>query len=253
MQLKIVCGIFVFGFVLFIGFRFYYKLFSDKPVEDSEPKFDFFNFVLKRLLGAFLFLSSLFIICTSFNTEANSWSKSETLYFDIVRKEKNLGYICLKKFTIDNVVKFEIESEVNTKILFNFKANSKEVYIYKKDTLLYSSIHRIINNRVKVDQTIQYQNGFYYLSEKNYERIINSNVINYNLVKLYFEEPQSVAKVFCDKHKVHLNLTKISPKSYKINFPDKTYNIFHYQNNKCKSVEAVGSFYHVSLIPHSSI
>lgn len=189
----------------------------------------------------------------SFSKSSDTLSEAKTLHFDIVKKEKKLGYIHLKKIKENNTTKFEIKSEVNTKLLFNFKAKSHETYVYKSDTLIYSSIFRTMNNRVKVDQTIYYDNGSYHLRQKNKQKKLNSNIIRCNLVKLFFEKPEGISRVFCDKQQVYVQITRMNAETYKVKFPDKSYTIFYYNKNRCEAIEAVGSFYHVKLIPEYSI
>ena len=189
----------------------------------------------------------------SFTKSSDTSSEARSLHFDIVKKEKKLGYIHLKKIKENNTTKFEIKSEVNTKLLFNFRAKSQERYEYRGDTLVYSSIFRTMNNRVKVDQTIYYENGSYQLRQKNKQQKLNSNIIRCNLVKLFFERPEGISKVFCDKKRVYVKIIRMNAETYKVKFPDKSYTIFYYNDNRCEAIEAVGSFYHVRLIPKYSI
>ena len=178
---------------------------------------------------------------------------SETIRFDIVKKEKVLGFIELELIKNDKTTKFVINSEVNTKLLFNFKAKSTETYIYKKDILVYSSIYRTINDNVKVDQSIALNKGKYYLSHKKGNELLDIGAIQCNLVRLFFEEPVNRKKVYCDKLKVYVSIIRVNANTYKVTFPNKSYNVFHYRNGKCRLVEAVGSFYKVELIPNHSI
>ena len=209
-----------------------------------------FKQVLYRLLTGLKYGVPFLLI--SFNENPINNPPSESLYFDIVKKEKKLGYIRLEKIHLSETTEYNIKSEVNTKLVFNFKASSKETYIYKGDTLIHSSIYRTLNSRVKVDQTINYKNGSYHLKRKGRKKVFNSNIIRCNLVMLFFEKPKGVSKVFCDKQQVYVDIVQINSEAFKVIFPDKSYTIFYYNGNRCESIEAVGSFYHVQLIPKYS-
>jgi hypothetical protein len=51
-----------------------------------------------------------------------------------------------------------MESEVNTRFIFNFKAKAKEEVIYDNGIMTWSSIFRKLNGNVKVDKkTKQWQ------------------------------------------------------------------------------------------------
>ena len=210
-----------------------------------------FKQVLNRLLTGLKYGVPFLLI--SFNEVPDNNPLSEHLHFDIVKKEKKLGYIQLEKIHLNNTTTYKINSIVNTKLLFNFKASSKETYIYKGDTLIFSSIYRKLNNRVKVNQTIDYENGSYHLKNKGRKRVFKSSIIRCNLVQLFFEKPNGVSKVFCDKQQVYVRIIRVNEETYKVIFPDKSHTTFHYKGNRCEAIEAVGSFYQVRLIPKYSI
>ncbi len=174
----------------------------------------------------------------------------ETIRFDIVKKSKVLGFIDLQKLNSNETTTYRIQSEVNTKFLIEFKASSKETYVYENDTLIYSSIYRTINDRVKVDQSLSYNQGNYFLKQKKGNQLLNTGVITCNLIILFFEEPTNIHQVYCDKLNLNLKIQRIEPNRYKITFPNKSYNIFNYEKGKCNLIEAVGSFYKVKLVPN---
>lgn len=209
-----------------------------------------FKQLLYRLLTGLKYGVPFLLI--SFNENPNNNPLSESLYFDIVKKEKKLGYIQLEKIYLNGTTEYNVNSEVNTKLIFNFKASSKETYIYNGDTLIHSSIYRTLNSRVKVDQIIDYKNGSYHLKKKGRKKVFNSNIIKCNLIKLFFEKPKGISKVFCDKQQVYVDIVQINSETFKVIFPDKSYTIFYYKANRCELIEAVGTFYHVRLIPKYS-
>jgi len=171
------------------------------------------------------------------------------MVINIVKNNKILGFINLNKRIQNEKTTYIISSKVNTKFIIDFKATSKENYIYEKDKLVYSSIYRKINNRVKVDQSISYHEGQYYLKDKKGDGLLNIDVIKCNLILLFFDEPLNINEVFCDKLNLYLNLKKIGPCKYKVVFPNKSYNIFHYEKGKCRKIEVKGPFYKVKLVP----
>lgn len=205
------------------------------------------NRIRNRLVMGLKYGIPFFLI--SFTSGDSLTNESETIRFDIVKKEKILGFINMKKIKNAQTTRFIINSEVNTKLLINFKASSKETYIYKEDTLVYSSIYRTLNDKVKVDQSISFTKGNYYLIHNNKKQLMDIDVIKCNLAKLFFSEPVHTKKVYCDKLKIHVNVLRVTPNAYKVVFPNKSYNIYYYQDGKCKLIEAVGTFYKVKLIP----
>ena len=207
---------------------------------------DLKGFLDRLVLGLKYGLPFLLI---SFNANYEGINSEENLRFDIIKKEKVLGFIDIKKITEDQTTTFKIKSEVNAKVLVNFKASSEETYIYNTDTLVYSAIYRTVNKRVQVDQSIKLNNGKYHLTDKKRTELLDLEAIKCNLVRLFFDEPVNVKSVYCDKLNTYVRIIRMSPDIYKVVFPNKSYNLFYYQDGKCKLIEAVGSFYKVKLIP----
>jgi|31_taG_2_1085359.scaffolds.fasta_scaffold00020_11 hypothetical protein len=201
----------------------------------------FENILLKiKYMLPFLLLSML--------NSNNELSNSENKTFDIINKQESVGFIKLEKLINNNTTTYNINSQVEARILFRFRANSIEKAVYRNDTLIFSSIYRKLNNKVKVNQRITLVDNNYYLKTKQNREQLNIDVVKYSLVMLYFEEPKDINKVYCEKLKVYLQVVPMKSGTYKVNFPNGNYNIFHYVNGNCTMIEAVGSFYNVSLV-----
>ena len=206
------------------------------------------NKIIDQLITKLKYVLPFLLI--SFTSGDSLTNESETIRFDIIKKYKTLGYIDLQKLHSNETTTYRIQSEVNTKFLIEFKASSKETYVYENDTLIYSSIYRTVNDRVKVDQSLSYNQGNYYLKQKKGNQLLNTGVIKCNLILLFFEEPVNIQQVYCDKLNLNLKIQKLEPNRYKITFPNKSYTIFYYRDGRCRLIEAVGSFYRVKLIPN---
>lgn len=206
------------------------------------------NKIIDQLVTKLKYVLPFLLI--SFTSGEHKPETLETIRFDIVKKSKVLGFIDLQKLNSNETTTYRIQSEVNTKFLIEFKASSKETYVYENDTLIYSSIYRTINDKIKVDQSLSYNKGNYLLKRKKGSQVLNTGVIKCNLILLFFEEPIDMHQVYCDKLNLNLKIQKIEPNRYKVTFPNKSYNIFNYENGKCNLIEAVGSFYKVKLVPN---
>lgn len=174
----------------------------------------------------------------------------ENISFSVVKKNSSIGFINIEKRTINNITTFTVNSEVNANIIFNFTAVGKEKSVYKEDTLVYSSVYRMLNNKVKLNQALLFEKGKYVLKDKGRIENISLNVINRNLVTLFFHEPIGIEKIYADKYKIMLKITPLGDKKYKVVFPNKSISIYHYQKGKCIGVDVEGSFYKVQIVPN---
>ena len=214
----------------------------------ASNRFKLFVF-LKRIIS----LSILFLML-SFTSSEYDKPITDTVWFDVIKNGRVLGYVKMEKINNETMTKYLIDSRITTRFLLNFDVESKETYIYRGDTLVYSYMYRKINNKEKLNQKILLDKGRYYLTNrKKQKQLLNTTYISCNLVKLFFDEPIGVDKVYSDKLRVFVDLSQESKNCYKVQFPNKSYTLFYYDNKKCIAIEAIGTFYHVKLIPNFTI
>lgn len=205
---------------------------------------------LKRVIKSMVFKLKYtlpFLLLSMIPLESNV-PVVENISFSVVKKNTSIGFINIEKRTVNNITTFIVNSEVNANIIFNFNAVGKEKSVYKEDTLVYSSVYRMLNNKVKLNQALLFEKGKYILKNMGKDENIGFNVINRNLVTLFFNEPIGIDKIYADKYKVMLKITPLGNRNYKVVFPNKSISIYHYQNGKCISVDVEGSFYKVQIV-----
>lgn len=173
--------------------------------------------------------------------------KKENIEFEIFNKDKKIGYISIIKSTKGMQTAYRVESKVETKFIIKFKAIGKEISVYENDTLVYSSMYRKINRKIKVNQVVEFKHGNYYLNDKEKIELIDPKIIRCNLVQLYFKEPVGISKVYCDKQKKFLKVHSLGNGKYKVYFKKGNYSVFNYQNGECVSIDAIGTFFKVLL------
>ena len=172
---------------------------------------------------------------------------SEHVEFEILNKDRIIGFINIDKRIEGTRTTYQVASRVETKLLIKFKAIGNETSVYENDTLVYSSMYRKVNKKIKVDQIVEFKDGNYYLNDKQIVDLNDPKIIRCNLVQLYFDEPVGISKVYCDKQKRYLNIEPIGEGKYKLQFKKGNYSVFKYQNGKCISIDAVGTFFKVRL------
>ncbi|MEJ2113529.1 MAG: hypothetical protein P8X62_07530 [Flavobacteriaceae bacterium] len=150
---------------------------------------------LRKLKYIFVFL--LF----SFSTPELSSNVSETILFDVSRHNDSIGFVEIKRKTIDNVTSYIIDSEVNVRVIFNFKANGHEKSVYRDDILVYSKMYRKMNNKLKLDQSLTLENGSYIFKNKGKKEKLLFNSIKHNLVILLI---RNIKSHFQTKALVHI-------------------------------------------------
>lgn len=173
----------------------------------------------------------------------------EPIIFNIVKNNSVIGSI---KITINNSkdsVIYIIDSKVEAQFIVKYKVVSKEKYIYKNGTLIYASLYRTLNSKVKTNHSIVYIQGQYHIQTPNKTSPLNFDKIKLNLMTLYIYEPIGIASVFCDNQTQMVKVKPLGDGSYKVELSKGKYTIFHYKNGKCVKIEAVSPLFDVILIP----
>jgi len=201
---------------------------------------------LKKLVFKIKYIIPFFLLSNTSNV--NESAEVEKISFSIIKKNSRIGYIDVEKASLNKTTTYTIDSEVKVKVVFNFSAIGREKSIYKNDILVYSSVFRKQNNKVKLDQSLSLIKGKYLLKEKNKKEEINIDVINSNLVTLFFFEPIAIQEIYSDKYKKMVKIIPIGNSIYKVVLPNKSTSIYHYENGKCIMIEIVGSFFKVKLV-----
>jgi len=188
---------------------------------------------------------SLLVGLFSLKTIVNAQEKR--LEYIIKRNGDVVGNIHFTHGIAGNRTVLTMESEVNTRFIFNFKAKAKEETIYDKGIMTWSSIFRKLNGDIKVDKKTRANGNSYTVYKGNKTETLNNYPIRYNMLSVYIIEPVNITKVYSDNFQRQIDIQKIADHHYKINFPDGNYNEYFYANGVCSKIEVHHSLYSASI------
>jgi hypothetical protein len=188
----------------------------------------------------------LFVVSLSYGTNTNP---TNHITYKVVRNDEVIGTIQITCNTQNDSKTYSLESKITAKYIFKFNITGKETSIYKNGVLVYSSVFRKLNNKIKANHTIVYDKEQYHLKLADELERLDFNKIQQNLVTLYFNEPKGVTSIFCDNQKEMVKLQALGNGRYKVDFLNGKYNIFHYENGRCIKIEANSNLFNVTLIP----
>lgn len=165
----------------------------------------------------------------------------------IKRNGNEVGSIHLTEGITGNRTILTMESEVNTRFIFNFKAKAKEETIYDNGIMTWSSIYRKLNGNVKIDKKTKVNGATYTVYKGSKTEILHNYPIRYNMLSVYVSEPVHISRVYSDNFQRHIDIQKIADHHYKIKFPDGNYNEYFYQNGICSKVIVHHSLYSATI------
>jgi hypothetical protein len=177
----------------------------------------------------------------------SSSAQDKKLEYNIKRNGGIVGNIHFIQSVAGNRTILTMESEVNTRFIFNFKAKAKEETIYDSGIMTWSSIFRKLNGNVKADKKTKAVGNRYTIYEGSKTEMLNSYPIRYNMLSVYLTEPLNVPKVYSDNFQRQIDIQKIAEHHYKIKFPDGNYNEYYYTNGVCSKVEIYHSMYRATI------
>jgi hypothetical protein len=174
-------------------------------------------------------------------------SQEKKLEYNIRRNGDIVGNIHFIQRVAGNRTVLTMESEVNTRFIFSFKAKAKEEAIYDNGIMTWSSIFRKLNGNVKADKKTRAVGNAYTIYKGNKTEIVKNYPIRYNMLSVYLTEPTDVSKVYSDNFQQQIDIQKIATHHYKIKFPDGNYNEYYYTNGICSKVEIHHRVYRATI------
>jgi hypothetical protein len=167
--------------------------------------------------------------------------------YSIKRNDDVVGTIHITQGITGNRTVLTMESEVNTRFIFNFKAKAKEEAIYDNGIMTWSSIYRKLNGNVKVDKKTKANGTTYTVYKGSKTETLNNYPIRYNMLSVYISEPVNITQVYSDNFQQQVNIQKLADHHYKIKFPDGNYNEYFYTKGICSKVEIHHSLYRATI------
>src|SRR5215203_4594432 len=181
-----------------------------------------------HICRSFLLLLTCTTLCVS--------AQEKRLTYNIKRYVDVVGNIRFVHGISGSRTVLTMESEVNTRFIFNFKANAKEEVIYDNGIMTSSSIFRKLNGSVKVDKKTKANGNAYTVYRGTKTETLNNYPIRYNMLSVYIIEPVTITKVYSDNFQQQLDIQKIGDHHYKIKFPDGNYNEYFYTGGVCSKI-----------------
>lgn len=224
-------------------FLFYLYVFNKAKLNELQ--------IVNRLVSVLTFRNLKYLIpflLLSVASTSMLFNRHEEIVFKVVRKNKEIGYITINRSSLNRKTTYSLSSEVNATFILNFKAKGMEKSIYENDVLVFSSMYRTINDRLKLDQTLRLINGNYLFTNRSEQQFLHLDEIHQNLVTLFFKEPVNINKIYSDKFKQTVNIEHLGHGKYMITLPDNSTSVYHYRYGQCILIELKGSFYKVDLV-----
>ena len=176
-------------------------------------------------------------------------TKGQQFNYRVIYDGDNIGWVKVEK-TCDNnnYCKLILSSETKFRVLLSFNSSIFETSFFLNGKMIYSSQYYKLNNTIKANKKTIFNGKVYKVTEDDVSEELDITDVNFNLMCMYFLEPISIKKVYCDKQQCFSDIEKTEDGGYKIRFPNGDSNCYYYNKGICSKVKVEHSFYSVEFL-----
>ena len=143
---------------------------------------------------------------------------------------------------------FKIISDVKMRFLFQVAVFSMEESYFNNGKMTYSNFLRDVNGTRKSNRQTRAVNNNYQAYSNGKQVATYSGSIEYNIARLYSQEPVNIRSVYSDAFQQFLAIEKMEDHKYKIKLPDGNYNHYSYHNGVCFQIDVHQSLYDLQIV-----
>lgn len=181
--------------------------------------------------------SSLYLLALLICASTSLNAQVEKHEFNIIHNKKSIGTLVATKKTDDLKITYSDE----TKIVAHFLAKVNVDYTYDvvyDDGIFQNSIVLIqVNGHEHTKASTKKSGGFYqFIMDDDDEKDIKSS-INYSSIRLLFDEPEGIKKIFSEEDGSFHTMEKTGEHSYQKTSPSGHKNMYYYNQGKLQKAE----------------
>lgn len=175
-------------------------------------------------------------------------AQSKKLTYKILQGGSEVGFLTLAKKDSAGLTMLNMESSAQKRIILLISIYEKQLSIFEKGILKYTSVYRKVNGSVKTNKSLQNNGNNYEVVSNGQKNKINVADIHHNQLSLYYEEPVNYHSVYSDQYEKLLAIEKTATGQYKIKLPDGNTNYYTYTNGMLSSIKLKHIFFSAEFI-----
>ena len=176
------------------------------------------------------------------------YAQSTILNYKVTQGKDEIGWLKLQKNDSGATTFITFDSEAKKRMVFMFSVIEKQAAIFKNGILMQSYVYRKVNTDVKVNKYTVNQGNYYLVNNKTSAEKVMINGIGYNMLSIYFKEPENIKQVYSDNYERLLDIENLGNHSYKVKLPGGDANYYYYTNGACTKIKAEHTLFSVEFI-----
>lgn len=157
---------------------------------------------------------------------------AQKLNYDIYRGDSKIGTIDATRNADGAHEEFNVIADVTFRVVFKYNRQTKLEVSYQEDRLNASTSKTVMNEELKELSKLEQTGNHYKCFKHPDESFELQSPIHFTAVKLYFEEPVGIDKVFSESFLAYCDLQNMGDHRYKLTLPGKRVNYYTYKDNK---------------------
>ena len=197
------------------------------------------RYIILHLVKVLLFA----ILTTFFSLTSLS---GQTLRYDVIKGNKNLGALTVKRTINGNAEEIQFDSDVTFRILFAFNLRFSQYEKFYDGKLNWGKAISSLSGRTQKESKIVSDIEGYQLTLDGVTVPVREE-INYSVSQIYFTEPMDGQLVFSQQFGQFLTFKKVEDHKYLMTSPDGD-NYYTYINGICVNVRVLRDFANFNFV-----
>ncbi|ETN96115.1 DUF6134 family protein [Zhouia amylolytica] len=164
----------------------------------------------------------------------------EKVSFEVLHRDKSIGVLEAVKETYHKEVVYNNHTSIDTRIITKIEVNYGYNVTYDNNGLVEASAQIKFNGKERTNAHTERKGKNYLFFKDNNEPEKLDQEIDYSTVKLIFEEPKNVNRVYAEEHGEFHSIKRIASNTYLKTSPDGKENTYYYKNGILEKAEIDG-------------
>ena len=173
-----------------------------------------------------------------------------TIYFDIVHKDKIIGNLKATKISKGENIYYQSVTSIKTKIINEIDINYLYDVVYENDKLKKANVIIDVNDKTYANILTIRKNDAYQITKNDKKEMMVNDDIHFATILLYFKEPIEISKCYSEQDASFNTISPMGNHSYKKVNSKNHENVYYYKNGILEEAEIDGGLVKFKLIAH---
>ncbi len=160
----------------------------------------------------------------------------QTLIYDVVKGEKSIGTMTVRKQMVNGQGKYYVDSQVKVSLMITVQLSFLLESVFSGNQMISSTSQHFRDDELKESVYVNWSGNRYDINLDNKPSVLENEKINHCLSSIYYNEPYNIRRVFSERYATFLDITPVGRHQYELTLPNGRKNHYTFENGICKEV-----------------